>query len=135
MSTKKEKITILDIEFALKNESAEKIKELIFEYKNLKDQKGLKMKALFLLTVVVDALVDLRSNSGVSIDSSLYQKYLQMEGLLQLMDSNKLHPMNTLKIKHYLEQLPGIDMKKAYFFQNNMAKDHNKKIRDVISLS
>ena len=43
-----EKTSLYEIEFALQNDSPERIKELIMEYKSVKSEKFFGMKAIFL---------------------------------------------------------------------------------------
>lgn len=129
-----EKTSLYEIEFALQNDSPEKIKELIMDYKSVKNEKFFGMKAVFLLTVVVDYLIALRSKEKQDITFTVYQNCLNLDKIIEISESKSLYYLESLKAKHYLEQLPGFVSGKSAYFQSNMTKDQHDKIKKVISL-
>ncbi|HCJ8471143.1 TPA: hypothetical protein NV714_005061 [Escherichia coli] len=129
-----EKTSLYEIEFALQNDSPERIKELIMEYKSVKSEKFFGMKAIFLLTVVVDYLIELRNKEKKDISLSVYQNCLTLDKIIEISESKNLYPLESLKAKHYLDQLPGYISGKSAYFQSNMTKDQHDKIKKVISL-
>ena len=73
-----------------KNGSKEEIKKMIMEETGINKNPALASKGVFLLTVVVDGLTDLRHREKFDFNIDSYNEYLELEKLIELTKHMKL---------------------------------------------
>lgn len=118
-----------------KNGSKEDIKKMVMEETGINKNKALSSKGLFLLTVVVDGLTDLRHREGFDLNINSYNEYLELDKLIELTKHMKLPLEDVFKVKNYLEHIPNFDKNKSVFEQRNIVRDHRARIKESVRLT
>lgn len=117
-----------------KNGSKEEIKKMIMEETGINKNPALAGKGVFLLTVVVDGLTDLRHREKFDFNIDSYNEYLELEKLIELTKHMKLPLEDVFKVKNYLEHIPNFDKNKTVFEQRNIVRDHHARIKESVRL-
>ena len=117
-----------------KNGSKEEIKKMIMEETGINKNPALASKGVFLLTVVVDGLTDLRHREKFDFNIDSYNEYLELEKLIELTKHMKLPLEDVFKVKNYLEHIPNFDKNKTVFEQRSIVRDHPARIKESVRL-
>ncbi|EPP7233774.1 hypothetical protein ACTOJ1_000681 [Shigella flexneri] len=117
-----------------KNGSKEEIKKMIMEETGINKNPALAGKGVFLLTVVVDGLTDLRHREKFDFNIDSYNEYLELEKLIELTKHMKLPLEDVFKVKNYLEHIPNFDKNKTVFEQRSIVRDHHARIKESVRL-
>lgn len=117
-----------------KNGSKEEIKKMIVDETGISKNQALASKGVFLLTVVVDGLTDLRHRERFDFNIDSYNEYLELEKLIDLTNHMKLPLEDVFKIKNYLEHIPNFDKTKSVFEQRSVVRDHHTRIKESVRL-
>ncbi len=117
-----------------KNGSKEEIKKMIMEEAGINKNPALASKGVFLLTVVVDSLTDLRHREKFDFNIDSYNEYLELEKLIELTKHMKLPLEDVFKVKNYLEHIPNFDKNKTVFEQRSIVRDHHARIKESVRL-
>ena len=116
------------------NGSKEEIKKMIMEETGINKNPALASKGVFLLTVVVDGLTDLRHREKFDFNIDSYNEYLELEKLIELTKHMKLPLEDVFKVKNYLEHIPNFDKNKTVFEQRSIVRDHHARIKESVRL-
>ena len=117
-----------------KKGSKEEIKKMIVDETGISKNQALASKGVFLLTVVVDGLTDLRHRERFDFNIDSYNEYLELEKLIDLTNHMKLPLEDVFKIKNYLEHIPNFDKTKSVFEQRSVVRDHHTRIKESVRL-
>lgn len=117
-----------------KNGSKEEIKKMIVDETGISKNQALASKGVFLLTVVVDGLTDLRHREKFDFNIDSYNEYLELEKLIDLTNHMKLPLEDVFKIKNYLEHIPNFDKTKSVFEQRSIVREHHTRIKESVKL-
>ena len=117
-----------------KNGSKEEIKKMIVDETGISKNQALASKGVFLLTVVVDGLTDLRHRERFDFNIDSYNEYLELEKLIDLTNHMKLPLEDVFKIKNYLEHIPNFDKTKSVFEQRSIVREHHTRIKESVKL-
>lgn len=117
-----------------KNGSKEEIKKAIMDETKINKNYHFAGKGLFLLTVIIDCLTDLREREKFDLNVNSYNEYLDLKNLMLLTDHNKLPLEDVFKVKNYLKHLPGFNEKDNFFNQKDVVKSQHDKIKESIRL-
>lgn len=117
-----------------KNGSKEEIKKMIMDETGISKNQALASKGVFLLTVVVDGLTDLRHREKFDFNIDSYNEYLELDKLIDLTNHMKLPLEDVFKVKNYLEHIPNFDKSKSVFEQRSVVRDHHNRIKESVKL-
>lgn len=117
-----------------KNGSKEEIKKMIMDETGISKNQALASKGVFLLTVVVDGLTDLRHREKFDFNIDSYNEYLELDKLIDLTNHMKLPLEDVFKVKNYLEHIPNFDKTKSVFEQRSVVRDHHTRIKESVKL-
>lgn len=117
-----------------KNGSKEDIKKMVMEETGINKNRALASKGVFLLTVVIDGLTDLRHREKLNLNIDIYNDYLELDKLIELTKHMKLPLEDVFKVKNYLEHIPNFDKNKTVFEQRNIVRDHHARIKESVRL-
>jgi len=101
------------------------------EKTSINKNPALASKGVFLLTVVVDGLTDLRHREKFDFNIDSYNEYLELEKLIELTKHMKLPLEDVFKVKNYLEHIPNFDKNKTVFEQRSIVRDHHARISSL----
>lgn len=117
-----------------KNGSKEEIKKMVMEETKINKKQAFTGKGIFLLTVVIDSLTDLRSRENFDLTIDSYNSYLELNKLIELTNHMKLPLEDVFKVKNYLDHIPNFDKTKSVFEQRSIVREHHDRIKESVRL-